>query len=85
LIESQINGIEISIEVIVPSPWFSEAVRLLEENSEVEVGIHLALTSAWDNVKWRPLTEIQNLIDEDRYFFQYLLLTIITQVIYSGK
>ena len=69
LIESYKNGIEKSIEVLVPSPWFPEAVQLLKENPGVDVGIHLTLTSEWDNVKWRPLTNCQSLIDADGYFY----------------
>ena len=67
-IESYEKGIETSIEVIVPSPWFPEAVQLLKEYPNVDVGIHLALTSEWDNVKWRPLTHCPSLIDENGYF-----------------
>lgn len=63
------NGIEKSIEIIVPSPWFPEAVKLLKENPGVDVGIHLAITSEWDNIKWRPLTDCKSLKDEDGYFF----------------
>jgi hypothetical protein len=33
------------------------------------VGVHLALTSEWDNVKWRPLTSAPSLVDQDGYFF----------------
>lgn len=69
LIECYKNGIEKSIEIIVPSPWFPEAVKMLEENSTVDVGIHLALTSEWDNVKWRPLTDCPSLKDKDGYFY----------------
>ena len=68
LIQSYKNGIEKSIEVLVPSPWFPEAVKFLEENPGVDVGVHLALTSEWDNVKWRPLTDCKSLQDEDGYF-----------------
>jgi predicted glycoside hydrolase/deacetylase ChbG (UPF0249 family)/lysophospholipase L1-like esterase len=63
------QGIETSIEVIVPSPWFPEAARMLAENPTVDVGVHLALTSEWDNVKWRPLAEVPSLRDEDGYFY----------------
>ena len=63
------EGIETSIEVIVPSPWFPEAAKMLAENSTVDVGIHLALTSEWDNVKWRPLADVPSLRDEDGYFY----------------
>jgi predicted glycoside hydrolase/deacetylase ChbG (UPF0249 family) len=69
LIKAYREGIEKSIEVIVPSPWFPEAVKLLQENSAVDVGVHLAITSEWDNIKWRPLTDCPSLRDENGYFF----------------
>lgn len=62
------GGIATSVEVIVPSPWFPEAVEMLQQTS-VDVGVHLALTSEWDNVKWRPITESASLRDPDGYFF----------------
>ena len=69
LIKAFKAGIERSIEVIVPSPWFPEAVKMLEENPKVDVGIHLVLTSEWDNLKWRPLTEAKSLRDSNGYFY----------------
>lgn len=63
------QGIERSIEVIVPSPWFPEAVKLLQDNPGVDVGIHLAITSEWDNIKWRPLSDCPSLKDSDGYFY----------------
>jgi predicted glycoside hydrolase/deacetylase ChbG (UPF0249 family) len=63
------EGIQTSIEVIVPSPWFPEAVKMLGQMPNVDVGIHLAITSEWDNVKWRPLTECSSLTDPDGYFY----------------
>jgi len=69
IIESYKNGIEKSVEVLVPSPWFPEAVKLLKENPGIDVGIHLTLTSEWDNIKWRPLTDCKSLQDSDGYFY----------------
>ena len=69
LIKSYKEGIETSIEVIVPSPWFPEAVKMLADNPNIDVGIHLAITSEWDNVKWRPLTDCKSIKDSDGYFF----------------
>lgn len=63
------EGIETSIEVIVPSPWFPEAVKLLKENPGVDVGVHLALTSEWENIKWRPLSDCPSLKDGNGYFY----------------
>lgn len=68
-IQSYHEGIVRSIEVMPVCPWFPEAVKMLTENPGCDVGIHLALTSEWSNVKWRPLTHCPNLVDEDGYFF----------------
>lgn len=63
------EGIERSIEVLVPSPWFPEAVEMLKQIPDADVGIHLTLTSEWDNVKWRPLSDCPSLRDADGYFY----------------
>ncbi len=63
------NGVVRSTDVIVPGPWLMEAVRLLNENPGLEVGVHLALTSEWEGVKWRPLTHAPSLVDKNGYFF----------------
>lgn len=69
LIKCYKYGIETSIEVIVASPWFPEAVKLLQQNPGVDVGIHLALTSEWENIKWRPLSNAASLEDSNGYFY----------------
>lgn len=68
IIECHKNGIQSSIEVIVPSPWFPEAAKMLKELPDADIGVHLALTSEWDNIKWRPLTDCPSLRDADGYF-----------------
>jgi len=67
-IESYKNGIATSIEVMVVAPWFPEAAQLLKENAGVDVGLHLVITSEWDNIKWRPLTPCPSLVDKNGYF-----------------
>ncbi len=69
IIKCSKEGIEQSIEVIVPSPWFPEAVKMLNENPGIDVGVHLALTSEWDNEKWRPVSNCTSLKNADGYFF----------------
>ena len=68
-IESYKNGIMQSVELMPPCPWFPEAVKMLKDNPELDVGIHLALTSEWDNIKWGPLTDAPSISDEDGYFY----------------
>jgi predicted glycoside hydrolase/deacetylase ChbG (UPF0249 family) len=69
LIKCYKEGFETSIEVLVPSPWFSEAVKLIRANPGVDVGVHLDLTSEWENIKWRPLSDCTSLRNSDGYFF----------------
>lgn len=68
-VESYQKGIETSVEVMVVTPWFPEAVKMLRENPGLDVGLHLTITSEWENVKWRPLTACPSLTDENGYFF----------------
>jgi len=68
-IDAYKRGVLTTTNVIVPGPWLLEAARLLRENPGLDVGVHLALTSEWDNVKWRPLTHAPSLVDADGYFF----------------
>ena len=51
------------------SPWFPEAVKLIRQNPGVDVGIHLDLTSEWETIRWRPLSDCPSLKDADGYFF----------------
>jgi predicted glycoside hydrolase/deacetylase ChbG (UPF0249 family) len=69
------EGILRSAEVMVPCPWFEEAARVLNENPAIDVGVHLTLTSEWDNIKWRPLTHAPSLMNKDGYFYQMTVST----------
>ena len=66
------HGISRSVEVLAPSPWFMEAVTLLNENPGYDVGVHLCLTSEWTNLRWRPLTNAPSLVDADGYFPHFI-------------
>jgi hypothetical protein len=63
------DGIMRSTEVIVPGAWFLDAVRLLRENPQLDVGVHLCLTSEWERCKWRPLTHAPSLVDANGCFY----------------
>lgn len=68
-IKSYQEGIVRSVEIMPTCAWFPEAVTMLRENPGYDVGVHLTLTSEWDNVKWGPLTKAPSLVDMDGYFF----------------
>jgi len=71
-IRSYKEGIMTSVELMVPCPWFPEAVKMLNENPGLDVGVHVTLTSEWENIKWRPLTWAPSLTDKDGYFYPTL-------------
>jgi predicted glycoside hydrolase/deacetylase ChbG (UPF0249 family) len=68
-IQAYEHGILRSTNVIVPGPWLLEAVEMLKAAPGLDVGIHLAVTSEWSQVKWRPLTYAPSLVDGNGYFF----------------
>ncbi|MDP6633702.1 MAG: polysaccharide deacetylase family protein [Phycisphaerae bacterium] len=68
-IRSYKEGIATSVEVMVPCGWFPEAVKMLNANPGLDVGVHVVLTSEWENIKWRPLTKAPSLTDADGYFY----------------
>lgn len=62
------HGIAQSVELMAPCPWFEDAADMLNEHPDLDVGVHLVLTSEWDHYKWRPLTNGPSLITADGYF-----------------
>lgn len=71
-IEAYEKGIVRAVEVMVPGAWFEEAAALLNERPDLDVGIHLTLTSEWSQVKWRPLTHCPSITDADGYFLPFV-------------
>ena len=68
-LQAYTNGIVRTANVIVPAPWTPEAVSLLRDHSDLDAGVHLAVTSEWSAIKWRPLTHTPSLVDGNGYFF----------------
>jgi len=46
------SGFPVSMSVMVPCPWFSEAAEMLKQYKNVTVGIHLTLNSEWKQYRW---------------------------------
>jgi len=66
------NGISRSVEIMAPAPWLMEAIKMLQTQPKYDVGVHLVLTSEWENLRWRPLTHAPSLVDKDGYFPQFI-------------
>ena len=66
------SGIPFSASVMVPCPWFQEAVEILNAYPHVSAGIHLTLNSEWRNYRWGPTAgaeTVPSLVDSAGYFF----------------
>jgi predicted glycoside hydrolase/deacetylase ChbG (UPF0249 family) len=58
--------------VMVPCGWFPETVDLARERPELDVGVHLTLTSESKACRWRPISTTSRrsgLIDGDGYMW----------------
>ncbi|MBI5858144.1 MAG: ChbG/HpnK family deacetylase [Sphingobacteriales bacterium] len=67
------TGIPVSMSVMVPCSWFSEAAELLKQYRNVSIGIHLTLNSEWKQYRWGPVSGAQavpTLVDSSGNFFQ---------------
>lgn len=62
------DGIARTVEIMVPTPWYPEAVKMLNQHPGIDVGIHLTLTSEWENIKWGPLTSVKSFVDDMGFF-----------------
>ncbi|MBK7561254.1 MAG: ChbG/HpnK family deacetylase [Chitinophagaceae bacterium] len=66
------TGMPVSMSVMVPCPWFSEAVELLKKYPNVSIGIHLTLNSEWKQYRWGPVSGspvVPTLVDSLGNFF----------------
>ena len=65
-------GFPVSMSVMVPCPWFSEAAEMLKQYKNVTVGIHLTLNSEWKQYRWGPVagvSAVPSLVDSSGNFF----------------
>ena len=61
-----------SASIMVPCPWFPEIAAYARENSAMDLGLHLTLTSEWKYYKWGPVTSkdsVPGLVNEDGYLY----------------
>jgi chitin disaccharide deacetylase len=67
------NGLVSAGSAMVPCPWFREAAAWWHRQPETDLGIHLTLTSEWDQYRWGPVTDCDSasgLIDTDGCFYR---------------
>jgi predicted glycoside hydrolase/deacetylase ChbG (UPF0249 family) len=58
---------------MVPSSWFPQVAIYCRENSKVDMGVHLTLTSEWNTYRWSPVSTRSidsGMIDTEGYFYR---------------
>lgn len=58
--------------IMVPCPWFPEIAEFAKNNPKLDIGIHLTLTSEWDNYFFGGIlsaSSIPNLLNQRGFFY----------------
>lgn len=63
------QGVVTCGSVMAPCPWFPEIAQICRQRPDLDVGVHLTLTSEFSNYRWRPLTAGRTLVDRDGYMW----------------
>jgi YdjC-like protein len=65
------DGLLSSAAAMVTCPWFPRVAELARARPELDLGVHLTLTSEWPGCRWRPLSHpdrASGLLDAHGYF-----------------
>lgn len=69
------SGID-SSTVMVPCSWSPEALAFAASRPDLDVGVHLVLTSEWARYRWRPLTGSDTSLVDAAGFFPTDVLSV---------
>ena len=57
--------------LMVPCPWFPHAAAWCREHPDVDMGVHITLTSEWNSYRWGPISTrdaASGMLDDEGYF-----------------
>ncbi len=67
------KGASTSVSVMMPCSWVPGFVEFLKAHPQIDAGLHLTLTSEWDQYRWGPLSGRKNtpgLVDSAGYLWK---------------
>ncbi len=70
-IQSIEKGVANSASIMMPCGWVPGFMHYLKKHPNVDAGIHLTLTSEWENYRWHPLSgyeKVKGLVDTEGAF-----------------
>ena len=73
---ADLNGVGIisSASVMMPTAWSSMALEYARTHPNVDIGIHMTVTSEWEGNRWGALSTVDTssgLLDPDGYLWQH--------------
>jgi chitin disaccharide deacetylase len=61
------EGVANSLSVMMPCGWVPGFVNFWKQNKDIDAGLHLTMTSEWEDYRWGPLagkSQVKGLVDE---------------------
>lgn len=68
------NGLVSSAAAMAPCPWLPAVAALCRGRVDVDVGVHITLTSEWEGYRWGPVASCgpaSGLVDDEGWFHRH--------------